>query len=206
MTKFLHILFYVLAVAIGLYPILVPFIPKDQGLLSSKTAELLGDPFWRSAFFTHISLGGIALLAGMTQFSNKLRNRNPSRHRLLGKIYVGACLISGMAGLYIAQFATGGWIARLGFTLLALAWLITTWTAWRRILLRDTDAHQRWMIRSYALTFAAVTLRLWLPLFTGVFSMDFIPAYQIIAWLCWVPNLLIGEWMIRHYSDPVQTG
>ncbi|MEZ5033222.1 MAG: DUF2306 domain-containing protein [Saprospiraceae bacterium] len=206
MKRLLRILFYILAVAIGLYPILVPFIPEDQGLLSSKTTDLLRDPFWRTAFFTHISLGGIALLSGMTQFSTRLRHRNPSRHRLLGKIYVGACLISGLAGLYIAQFATGGWIARLGFTLLALAWLITTWTAWRRILVRNTEAHRRWMIRSYALTFAAVTLRLWLPLFTGAFGMDFIPAYQIIAWLCWVPNLLVGEWMIRHVSNPVQTG
>ncbi|HRW75900.1 MAG TPA: DUF2306 domain-containing protein, partial [Saprospiraceae bacterium] len=102
--------------------------------------------------------------------------------------------------------ATGGWIACLGFTLLALAWLITTWTAWRRILVRNTEAHRRWMMRSYALTFAAVTLRLWLPLFTGAFGMDFIPAYQIIAWLCWVPNLLVGEWMIRRLSNPVQTG
>lgn len=206
MKRLLRILFYVLAVAIGLYPILVPFIPEDQGLLSSKTADLLRDPFWRTAFFTHISLGGIALLAGMTQFSNRLRQHKPSRHRLLGKIYVGACLISGLAGLYIAQFATGGWIARLGFTLLALAWLITTWTAWRRILVRDTEAHRRWMMRSYALTFAAVTLRMYLPLFTGAFGMDFIPAYQIIAWLCWVPNLLVGEWMILRLSNPVQTG
>lgn len=203
MNKATRIIFYFLAISIGLYPIMVPFIPEDQGLLSSKTADLLGDPFWRTAFFTHIFLGGIALLSGMTQFSTRLRNRHLARHRLLGKIYVVACLTSGLAGLYIAQFATGGWIARLGFTLLALFWIITTWTAWRRILLRDTDAHQRWMIRSYALTFAAVTLRLWIPLMTGVFSMDFIPAYQIIAWLCWVPNLLVAEWIIQQYASGV---
>lgn len=190
-------IFYFLAIGVGLYPIMVPFIPEDQGLLSNKSAQILSDPVWRIAFFTHIFLGGLALLAGVTQFSTKFRNRHHSRHRLLGKIYVGACLISGTAGLFIAQFATGGWIARMGFTFLALAWLITTWKAWRLILVRDVDSHKRWMIRSYALTFAAVTLRLWLPLLTGAFGMDFIPAYQIIAWLCWVPNLIIVEWWIR---------
>ncbi|MCF8239068.1 MAG: DUF2306 domain-containing protein [Saprospiraceae bacterium] len=195
MKKLLLFLFYFLAIGIGLYPILVFFMPEDQGLLSNKTAELLRNSIWRTAFFTHISLGGIALLAGMTQFSARMRNRNLARHRILGKIYIGACLISGLAGLYIAQFATGGWIPRLGFTSLALFWLITTWTAWRLILIRDTEAHRRWMIRSYALTFAAVTLRLWLPLFTGPFGMDFIPAYQIIAWLSWVPNLVFAEWI-----------
>ncbi len=205
MKKAFRILFYFLAVAIGLYPLMVPFIPEDQGLLSSKTADLLSDPFWRTAFFSHIFLGGIALLSGMTQFSPRWRSRNLSRHRLLGKIYVVACLVSGLAGLYVAQFATGGWIARWGFTLLALAWLITTWTAWRRILIRDTESHKRWMIRSYALTFAAITLRLWLPLFTGAFGMDFIPAYQIIAWLCWVPNLLIAEWIWNRRTPVMPT-
>ncbi len=195
MKKALRITFYILAIFIGLYPILVPLIPEDQGLLSRKTADLLSNPYWRTAFFIHIFLGGIALLSGMTQFSSKWRNRNLSRHRLLGKVYVVACLISGISGLYIAQFATGGWIARWGFTLLALFWIITTWKAWRLILVREIDSHKRWMIRSYALTFAAVTLRLWLPLFTGVLKMDFIPAYQIIAWLCWVPNLILAEWI-----------
>jgi hypothetical protein len=48
------------------------------------------------------------------------------------------------------------------------------------------------MIRSFALTFAAVTLRLYLipPAIAGV---DFVTAYQWIAWLCWVPNLAIAE-------------
>jgi len=71
--------------------------------------------------------------------------------------------------------------------------LYTTSNAYTSIKKIEIDAHQRWMIRSYALCFAAVTLRLYLPLFLGVFNMEFIPAYKIIAWLCWVPNILIAE-------------
>lgn len=200
MTRTLRLLMYFLAIVIGLYPILVFFMPDDQGLLGSKSPELLHDIFWRAGFFTHITLGGIALLSGVTQFSSRFRKTHINRHRLLGKIYVVACLLSGLAGLYIAQFATGGLIARLGFTFLALFWIITTWKAWRLILVRDVDSHKRWMIRSYALTFAAVTLRLWIPMLTGAFGMEFIPAYQIIAWLCWVPNLILVEWWIRRMN------
>ena len=47
------------------------------------------------------------------------------------------------------------------------------------------------MIRSYALTLAGVTLRLDVPAaLLGPFA--FSTAYAAIAWLCWVPNLLIA--------------
>jgi signal transduction histidine kinase len=43
-----------------------------------------------------------------------------------------------------------------------------------------------------ALTFAAVTLRLYLP--TAMVSESaFEPAYIAVAWLCWVPNLIAAE-------------
>jgi hypothetical protein len=59
------------------------------------------------------------------------------------------------------------------------------------------------MIRSYALTFAAVMLRIYLPL-SQVYGIPFEPAYQTIAWLCWVPNLIVAEWLIlRQQLTPV---
>ena len=57
-------------------------------------------------------------------------------------------------------------------------------------------AHRRWMTRSYALTFATVTLRLWLPRLAAIFPFE--TAYQTVSWLAWVPNLLIVEWAIRR--------
>ena len=51
------------------------------------------------------------------------------------------------------------------------------------------------MLRSYALTLAAVTLRVYLPL-SQIYGIDFIAAYQAIAWLCWVPNLVIVDWFV----------
>jgi hypothetical protein len=88
-------------------------------------------------------------------------------------------------------------IAVLGFSGLAVAWLFCTLKAYRSICQFEIEKHQQWMIRSYALTFAAVTLRLWIPLFQIFTPLDFISSYKIIAWLCWVPNLILVEWMVR---------
>jgi uncharacterized membrane protein len=190
-------LFIFFAVGVGLYPILYLLVDMKQGFLGSKPAELLQRYPWQFAFYTHIFFGGIALLTGWSQFSKKLRNRYLDFHRTLGKVYVIVVTISGVTGLYIALFANGGLISILGFSGLAIAWLFTTTQAYLAIRKKDITQHEEWMIRSYAVTFAAVTLRIWLPFSQAVLAMDFIVAYRIIAWLCWVPNLLVAEWIVR---------
>jgi hypothetical protein len=57
------------------------------------------------------------------------------------------------------------------------------------------------MIRNFALTFAAVTLRLYLPPVLIV-GLPFAMSYAIIAWLCWVPNLLVAEWLAKTAHNP----
>jgi hypothetical protein len=56
------------------------------------------------------------------------------------------------------------------------------------------------MLRSYALTFAAVTLRLYLPLavIASIHGYDFMVAYRFIAWFAWVPNAIFAELFIRR--------
>ncbi|WP_420851262.1 DUF2306 domain-containing protein [Rhizobium quercicola] len=83
-------------------------------------------------------------------------------------------------------------MAGAGFAALGLAWLITTGLAVREVLAGRIASHRRWMIRSYALTLSAVTLRIYLPL-SDVFNVEFLTAYRIIAWACWLPNLLLAE-------------
>jgi hypothetical protein len=57
---------------------------------------------------------------------------------------------------------------------------------------RDFAAHRRWIIRSFALTLAAVTLRLYVPI-AVMLPVQFEDAYRAISFLCWVPNLLVAE-------------
>jgi hypothetical protein len=76
-------------------------------------------------------------------------------------------------------------------------WVATTFTALRKIMAKDIQAHKAWMLRSYALTFAAVTLRIWLAPLVLLFG-DFEAGYRVVAWLYWVPNLLVIEAVIRR--------
>jgi hypothetical protein len=184
------------ATAVGLYPVLYFVLDMSQGFLNTKSPDILQSQVWNFFFYQHIIFGGIALLIGWTQFSKKIRNKYLTVHRTIGKVYVIACLLSGSAGLYIACFATGGIIASLGFGCLAVTWLVSTSMAYITIRKKQIDAHQVWMIRSYALTFAAVTLRIWIPL-GQIAGFEFVAAYVFISWLCWVPNLLVAEWIVR---------
>ena len=146
----------------------------------------------------HIFASAVALLIGPLQFSSRLRASRPALHRVLGRVYLGVgVLLGGLAGLYMAAFAWGGIVSKLGFGLLAVAWLATGALAYAAIRRRDVAAHRRWMVRNFALTFAAVTLRLYLPSSMAA-GIPFEIAYPAIAWLCWVPNVAVAEWLVRR--------
>jgi len=191
MKKLIWILFAISCSMIGLYPIIYFILDRKFGLLSSKTSELLSNIPWNIAFYGHITLGGLALLIGWIQFSKTFRQKNISKHRLIGKIYVYAVLISGICGIYIAQSATGGIGCRIGFSLSGIVWLITTVLSFLAIKSGEIKKHQRYMIYSYAVCFSAVTLRIWLPILIPILG-NFIDAYRIVAWLSWIPNLFVA--------------
>jgi uncharacterized membrane protein len=149
----------------------------------------------RAGIYTHVFASVVALALGPFQFSERLRARRLSWHRWSGRLYLTGVLIGGLAGLFMATHAFGGMVARSGFAGLAVAWLWTGQRAWTAIRARDIDAHRRWMIRNFALTFAAVTLRLWLPSLAAA-GIAFERAYPVIAWICWVPNLLVAEALV----------
>jgi uncharacterized membrane protein len=155
----------------------------------------------RIALSLHALGGAIALLAGPLQFVPRFRESNWNRHRLLGWIYCGAVLLGWCASLWIAPHASTGWVAASGFLALGVAWIATTGLAVRFILRGDALAHRRWMIRSYALTAAAITLRIYLPL-SFAFHLPYSIAYPAIAWLCWIPNALAAEVFVRSVPTP----
>ena len=188
----------VLAVITGLYPVFYYVQSGNPGLLHQKPAELLASYFYRGSFYTHITFGGMALLIGWMQFSKKIRARNPELHRGLGKAYMVAVALSAVGGYIIAMSATGGAVSMAGFGLLAIVWLYTDIRGYLAIRRLDIDRHRAWMLRNYSLAFAAVTLRIYLPLATAILHFDFIPAYRVISWLCWVPNLIVAEVLVRR--------
>lgn len=146
----------------------------------------------------HLGGGGIALLLGAFQFSQRIRTRHLNWHRWTGRIYITAVGISGIAASNVALTTPGGPPAQFGFSMLAIAWLATTSMAYLRIRQGDIDRHRMWMVRSYALTLAAVSLRIYLPI-SQIKGIPFESAYPVIAWMCWVPNLMIAEWLVLPF-------
>jgi uncharacterized membrane protein len=145
----------------------------------------------------HIIGSALALFLGVWNFWGKTRDKYPALHRWLGRIYLSAVLVGGTAGFYLGLTAFGGLPTRVGFIILAVLWLATGVMAYVRIRQGNVKFHREWMIRNYALTLGAVTLRLWLPLFLSL-DYTFVEAYATIAWLSWFPNLLAAELIIKN--------
>ena len=135
----------------------------------------------------HITASGIALITGpFPQFLRPLRHRFPVVHRTIGRIHVVACLIGGLASGLIALFSTSGqW--RIGFLSLAIAGFSVRPGLAGGPPLDDYLIHQRWMIRSFASAFAAVMLRIYVPL-SQIAGWDYADSYRVIAWLSWCPT------------------
>ena len=151
----------------------------------------------------HALGGAVALLAGPLQLLQPFRERHWTFHRRMGWVYSGAVGVGSMAALGLAVNAQTGRAAATGFFCLGLAWLISTSLAASFILRGHSARHRRWMIRSYCLTAAAITLRIYLPL-SLVFHMQYAIAYPAIAWLCWVPNLAFAELYLRRAAESPQ--
>ncbi|MEL6255260.1 MAG: DUF2306 domain-containing protein [Bacteroidota bacterium] len=201
MKKVAWIIFGSLCVFFSFYPI--PYFFADEPILLwlSKSAELLSSYFYKFSFFAHIGFGGIALLVGWLQFSKKLRAKFMTLHRNLGKLYIGSILISGPFGFYIALYASGGLSPQLGFSIGAVLWTTITFLSFLKIKQGNVEAHRQLMIYSYAGTFGAVTLRLWLPILILIYG-NFTEAYQIVAWLSWLPNMLVA-YLIIHKKEEI---
>jgi uncharacterized membrane protein len=155
------------------------------------------------ALGVHVLSGILALLIGPVQFVRRLRRRFVRVHRFMGATYVASATALGVTGLILAPTAYTGLVASAGFTVLDFAMLFTTWTAVRMILAGRYGEHRRWMIRSFSLIMAGVMLRVWSPIYdglaaVGIVDFPFETAYAAIAWLCWVPNLLLAIWFTRN--------
>ena len=155
--------------------------------------------------FAHAAFGTLALLTGPFQFRRGLRNRRPRVHRVTGRMSVSSALGTGATGLVMAIFSFGGANTHVAFGVLALLTMATTGMGLARILVGDVAGHRAWMLRSFALIFAGVTLRLELPFLVAAFGGDFAPAYQVVAWSSWVPNLAWAEWRVRRSRALVHT-
>jgi hypothetical protein len=182
------------AAGVGLYSLryLLPGMPLAIDIPNFRVRQ-----HWLIA---HATFSSIALLAGPWQFVEKLRRRWLPAHRWTGRVCCLAVLAGWIASLPIAAHANTGPVASAGFLMLGLLWILSTAAAYLRIRQRRVEAHREWMVRSYALTAAAITLRSCLPMLL-VSGVPYNTSYRIVAWACWIPNLLFAEWLVRRNRD-----
>lgn len=180
--------------------ITLPYFSLDTDIAFLRIKQwVIHNHVWRAAFFTHVFTSCFLLIAGFTQFYNPLRQKFRKLHRYMGLLYlVVLVLFSGPAGLIMAVYANGGLLSQTAFTLLSVLWIYFTVKAYIAIRRRDFTAHGDFMIRSYALTLSALTLRAWKFLLVLIFQPHPMDAYMMVAWLGWVPNLLLAEWLISR--------
>lgn len=187
-----------LAFSIGLVPLYLLTLGYEAGF----SHMLHHVDFYRTAAEAHFFFGAIALLVGPFQFLKSLRQKYINAHRTMGKLYMVSCLVAGLAGLIMATNANGDIWVKLGFGLMAVFWLVVTTQAYLKIKAKDINAHRRWMVRSYALTLAAVSLRVQMGIWLGVAGLSFETTYLIVAWACWVPNLFLAQWFLSKPLKP----
>lgn len=168
------------------------YLPHVGPMAEGVLANLYSRPW----LVLHVTGAATALLIGPLQFLPRLRARRPALHRWVGRTYVVGCLLGAIAGFVLALGTTAGPIASMGFGALAIVWLIANVQAWRMARERQFVRHRAWMVRSFALTFAAVTLRIYLPLLAFL-PVSMLAGYRAISFLCWVPNILLAELYLR---------
>jgi uncharacterized membrane protein len=158
--------------------------------------EILANLFARPWLDVHVAGAATALLVGPVQFLPWVRRRFPALHRTLGRIYVIGCLAGGVGGLVMAFGTTAGPIATVGFASLAVCWIVANVQGWRLAVARRLDDHRAWMLRSFAMTFAAVTLRIYIVVLP-MLGVAYIDAYRASSFLAWIPNLILVELWLR---------
>lgn len=170
---------------------------NEQAAFLKYKQEYLHITTWKIAFYIHVFTSIFCLIAGFTQFSSNLQTSYPAIHRLIGKVYVFNILIINFpAALIMAYYANGLLPTKIAFLILDCLWFWFTLKAFIEVKRKNFKQHENYMIRSYALTFSAITLRTWKLILTSTTSVDPESLYMINAWLGFVPNLLAAEYYI----------
>lgn len=178
----------ILAFGIGL--VSLRYLSGDPAVAPPSMRASLVANGW--VFVVHATVSALALMLGGVQLLGAVRRRWPDVHRWNGRIYVFSCIAGALSALWIAPDIESGSIATLGFSALAVAWIATTVQGWRHAVNGRIDLHRRWMLRSYALTAAAITLRLQLITFEA-FGFEYTEVSALLSLSCWLPNMAAVE-------------
>lgn len=178
--------------------ITLEYIPlkTEVSFLMIKQTEVIDRPEYLWFFYIHVYTSIFILLSGFLAILRKnfgLKNF----HRNSGKVYIFLLLIfSAPSGVYMGCFANGDVFSKISFIILGSLWWFTTFRAYQFARQKKFKQHKQWMWRSFALTLSAITLRMWKVIIVYFFYPNPMDVYEIIAWMGWVPNILLIEYLI----------
>jgi len=173
----------------------------DVAFLNLKSDEIQF-LYYKIAFFTHVYTSWAVILIGFFQFWKLIRFRYPNLHRLFGKLYIFIILIfSAPSGLVMSFVANGGIWAQISFVVLSILWIFFTYKSYQFARSKNWKKHEEYILRSYALTLSAVSLRLFKMIIANVFDLPPMDTYRFVAWLGWIFNLCIVELYIRRKAN-----
>lgn len=177
-----------------------PYLTFEPGIhfLTTKSEATNADGLFRVGFYVHITSSLWVLGAGLAQFFPRWFRGRARLHRTLGKLYVASILaLAAPSGLILAAYANGGLVAKVGFTLQCVVWWLSTWQAYRLARQRRWEEHTAWMMRSFAVTLAALSLRSESYLLYYLFGTKPIETYLTVTWLSWTGNLVLAEVLVQ---------
>ena len=164
--------------------------------------EAIALKHYQMAFFSHVYTSIFVLLTGIPQFSKYVRTEFSTLHKVLGKLYVFLILfVAAPSGLIMALYANGGLSSQISFTLQSVLWFFFTFKAFQHIKNQAWHQHRAFMLRSYALTLSAISLRLFKWIIVSTIALPPMDTYRIVAWLGWLVNLIFVElWIIASFK------
>ena len=171
--------------------------PTFEKFIGRKDQILTNEWLWGMMIRIHIVLAILSLITGPLGVIKAIRVKALNFHRWNGRIYVLSILLNFIPGIYVSLFATGGWLSTVGFLILNSLWLGTTLRGYLLIKRRNIVLHSQWMIRSFFLSFANMTIYIIISLTHYVMNFSYGHSYTIAVWLCWIMNLLLAEIIIR---------
>jgi len=163
------------------------------------TEASYGAYFWpRSNWvLAHLICGMTALLIGPFQFVNAIRRKYVRVHRTMGKIYLIAIALGATAGFYLAVTSQVSIAYAGGLFGLALTWSTTSAMAYISILNGKWELHKEWMTRSYVITFAFITFRLFDEILSKTVTLPDNERLALLAWAAWSIPLFFTEVVLQ---------
>lgn len=202
--KVLRFLFNSAFILLALKVVVVTFLSYRDYMPPNFGSDFLAGRqsyFWQGyhwAFYPHIVAGPVTLLLGLVLLSESFRRRWSRWHRWLGRIQVGLVLLVVVpSGFVMGLRAAFGPIAAVGFVTLSITLAVTVSMGWKAAVNRRFDAHQRWMLRCFALLFSAVVIRLNGGI-GAIFGFDADWYYIQTAWSSWIIPLVGVELLLRY--------